>query len=100
MDAPVASHLIHAGRQLFVYTGGKILEAITTNSATHYTDARGGADSTRVCQALMAGFSPSKIMEVHSKRTVKRTFDPGFTSGKTTSYASIRYAHSMILDFN
>ena len=40
--------------------------------------ARAGADPARVRQALMGGFTSSKILEVHGERMVKRTFDPGF----------------------
>jgi 2-hydroxy-3-oxopropionate reductase len=40
--------------------------------------AKAGADPARVRQALMGGFASSKILEVHSDRMVKRTFDPGF----------------------
>ena len=40
--------------------------------------SKAGADPARVRQALMGGFASSKILEVHGKRMVERTFDPGF----------------------
>ncbi|MFT8244529.1 2-hydroxy-3-oxopropionate reductase [Roseomonas sp. BN140053] len=39
---------------------------------------RAGADPARVREALMGGFAASRILEVHGKRMVDRTFDPGF----------------------
>ena len=44
MGAPMASHLIQAGHQLFVYTLGKMPEAIASSSATQCTSARGVAE--------------------------------------------------------
>ncbi len=40
--------------------------------------SKAGADPGRVREALMGGFASSKILEVHGKRMVNRTFDPGF----------------------
>ncbi|HEY1392636.1 MAG TPA: 2-hydroxy-3-oxopropionate reductase [Methylibium sp.] len=44
MGAPMAGHLIKAGHQLFVYTLGKMPEAIAKSSATQCTSARGVAE--------------------------------------------------------
>jgi 2-hydroxy-3-oxopropionate reductase len=44
MGAPMAGHLIKAGHQLFVYTLGKMPEAITGSSATQCMSARGVAE--------------------------------------------------------
>ena len=44
MGAPMASHLIHAGHQLFVYTRGKLPAAIAGSSATQCLSARGVAE--------------------------------------------------------
>ena len=44
MGAPMASHLIQAGHQLFVYTRGKIPAAIAGSSATQCLSARGVAE--------------------------------------------------------
>ncbi|MFQ5756024.1 MAG: 2-hydroxy-3-oxopropionate reductase [Acidiferrobacterales bacterium] len=40
--------------------------------------AKAGVDPARVRDALMGGFAGSRILEVHGKRMIKRTFDPGF----------------------
>jgi len=40
--------------------------------------SKAGADPERVRGALMGGFASSKILEVHGKRMIKRTFRPGF----------------------
>jgi 2-hydroxy-3-oxopropionate reductase len=40
--------------------------------------AKAGADPSKVRQALMGGFASSRILEVHGKRMIDRTFDPGF----------------------
>jgi 2-hydroxy-3-oxopropionate reductase len=44
MGAPMCGHLIKAGHQLFVYTLGKMPEAIASSSATQCTSARGVAE--------------------------------------------------------
>jgi len=44
MGAPMAEHLIKAGHQLYVYTLGKIPEAIATSSATQCITSRGVAE--------------------------------------------------------
>ena len=40
--------------------------------------AKAGADPEKVRSALMGGFASSRILEVHGKRMVERTFEPGF----------------------
>jgi 2-hydroxy-3-oxopropionate reductase len=40
--------------------------------------AKAGADPARVREALMGGFAASRVLEVHGKRMIERTFDPGF----------------------
>lgn len=40
--------------------------------------SKAGADPARVRRALMGGFASSEILEIHGKRMVERTFDPGF----------------------
>ncbi len=44
MGAPMAGHLVQAGHQLFVFTRGKLAEAIAGSSATQCTSARGVAE--------------------------------------------------------
>ncbi|WP_326541203.1 2-hydroxy-3-oxopropionate reductase [Pseudorhodoferax sp.] len=43
MGAPMAGHLLKAGHQLYVYTHGKVPEAIATSTATQCLDAKGVA---------------------------------------------------------
>ncbi len=40
--------------------------------------SKAGADPAKVRQALMGGFASSRILELHGKRMVERSFDPGF----------------------
>jgi 2-hydroxy-3-oxopropionate reductase len=40
--------------------------------------ARAGADPAKVREALMGGFAASRVLEVHGKRMIERSFDPGF----------------------
>lgn len=40
--------------------------------------AKAGADPAKVREALMGGFAASRVLEVHGKRMIERTFDPGF----------------------
>lgn len=37
----------------------------------------GGADSARVCEALIVGFAASRIMELPGQRMIERNFAPG-----------------------
>lgn len=39
---------------------------------------RAGADVAKVREALMGGFAQSRILEVHGKRMIEGTFEPGF----------------------
>ncbi|WP_407648001.1 HIBADH family dehydrogenase [Endozoicomonas gorgoniicola] len=39
--------------------------------------SKAGADPVKIGEALMGGFVPSRILEVHGERIVKGTFDPG-----------------------
>ena len=40
--------------------------------------AKAGADPAKVREALMGGFAASRVLEVHGKRMIDRTFEPGF----------------------
>ena len=79
MGTPMAGHLIHAGHQLFVFTRGKMPQAISTSSATQCTSARDVAvyadiiflmvpDTPDVESALFsdngiaAGLTPGKVV--------------------------------------
>ena len=39
---------------------------------------RAGADPAKVREAITGGFASSRVLEVHGKRMIDRTFDPGF----------------------
>jgi 2-hydroxy-3-oxopropionate reductase len=39
---------------------------------------RSGVDPAKVREALLGGFAGSKILEVHGRRMLERSFDPGF----------------------
>ncbi len=39
--------------------------------------AKAGADPARVREALMGGFASSRVLELHGKRMIQRTFAPG-----------------------
>jgi 2-hydroxy-3-oxopropionate reductase len=43
--------------------------------------SKSGADPSRVREALMGGFAASRVLEVHGKRMIERTFDPGCRIG-------------------
>ena len=40
--------------------------------------SRAGADPAKVREALMGGLATSRILEVHGRRMIERTFEPGF----------------------
>jgi 2-hydroxy-3-oxopropionate reductase len=40
--------------------------------------SKAGADPLKVREALLGGFASSRIMELHGKRMIERTFNPGF----------------------
>lgn len=40
--------------------------------------SKAGADPARVREALLGGFASSRIMEIHGKRMIDRSFNPGF----------------------
>ena len=40
--------------------------------------AKAGVDPAKVREALMGGFAASRILELHGKRMIQRTFAPGF----------------------
>lgn len=48
-----------------------VAEALTLASAS-------GVDAAKVREALLGGFAYSKVLEVHGKRMLERTFKPGF----------------------
>ncbi len=77
MGAPMASHLIKAGHQLFVHTLGKMPEAIASSSATQCTSARGVAERADII-ILMVPDTPDVEAALFSEKGVA----PGLSQGK------------------
>ena len=40
--------------------------------------AKAGADPTKVREALLGGFAQSRILDLHGRRMITRSFEPGF----------------------
>jgi 2-hydroxy-3-oxopropionate reductase len=71
-----AGQVAKAANQIIVgLTIGAVAEALTLAK-------RAGVDPAKVRQALAGGFAASRILEVHGRRMVDQTFDPG---GKVTT---------------
>ena len=77
MGAPMASHLIQAGHQLFVYTLGKMPEAIASSSATQCTHARGVAERADII-IVMVPDTPDVEAALFSEKGIAA----GLTAGK------------------
>lgn len=77
MGAPMAAHLIKAGHQLFVYTHGKVPEAIASSSATQCTNARGVAERADII-ILMVPDTPDVEAALFSEKGIAA----GLTKGK------------------
>ena len=43
--------------------------------------SKAGADPSKVREALMGGFAQSRILELHGKKIITRSFEPGFRIG-------------------
>ena len=77
MGAPMANHLIHAGHQLFVYTLGKMPEAIASSSATQCTSARSVAERADII-IVMVPDTPDVEAALFSEKGIAA----GLTAGK------------------
>ena len=77
MGAPMAVHLINAGHQLFVYTLGKMPEAIASSSATQCTSARGVAERADII-IVMVPDTPDVEAALFSEKGIAA----GLTAGK------------------
>jgi 2-hydroxy-3-oxopropionate reductase len=77
MGAPMADHLIKAGHQLFVYTLGKMPEAIASSSATQCTHARGVAERADII-IVMVPDTPDVEAALFSEKGIAA----GLTAGK------------------
>jgi 2-hydroxy-3-oxopropionate reductase len=76
MGAPMASHLINAGHQLFVYTLGKMPEAIANSSATQCVSARGVAERADII-ILMVPDTPDVDAALFSEKGIAAGLTPG-----------------------
>ncbi|NDP64218.1 2-hydroxy-3-oxopropionate reductase [Polaromonas sp.] len=77
MGAPMAVHLINAGHQLFVYTLGKMPEAIASSSATQCISARGVAERADII-IVMVPDTPDVEAALFSEKGIAA----GLTAGK------------------
>jgi 2-hydroxy-3-oxopropionate reductase len=77
MGTPMAGHLIRAGHQLFVYTHGKMPDAIAESSATQCTTGRGVAERADVV-IVMVPDTPDVEQALFSEQGVAA----GLTKGK------------------
>ena len=77
MGAPMANHLINAGHQLFVYTLGKMPEAIAGSSATQCISARGVAERADII-IVMVPDTPDVQDALFSEKGIAA----GLTAGK------------------
>jgi 2-hydroxy-3-oxopropionate reductase len=77
MGAPMANHLINAGHQLFVYTLGKMPDAIANSSATQCVSARGVAERADII-ILMVPDTPDVEAALFSEKGVAG----GLSAGK------------------
>ena len=78
MGAPMAGHLIKAGHQLFVFTRGKVPEAIAASNATHCTSARGVAERADIVITMVPD-----TPDVEAALFGETGIAAGLTKGKT-----------------
>lgn len=76
MGTPMAEHLIHAGHQLFVFTRGKMPQAISTSSATQCTSARDVAEHADII-VLMVPDTPDVEVALFSHNGIAAGLTPG-----------------------
>jgi len=76
MGAPMASQLINAGHQLFVYTLGKMPEAIASSSATQCDSARGVAERADII-ILMVPDTPDVEAALFSEKGIAAGLSQG-----------------------
>jgi 2-hydroxy-3-oxopropionate reductase len=76
MGAPMAGHLIKAGHQLYVYTHGKMPDAIAESSATQCTSGRGVAERADIV-ILMVPDTPDVEQALFSESGVAAGLSKG-----------------------
>ncbi len=55
-----------------------VAETIMAISEALLFASKAGADPSKVREALLGGFAQSRILDLHGKRMIERTFQPGF----------------------
>ncbi len=55
-----------------------VAETIMAVSEALLFASKAGADPSKVREALLGGFAQSRILDLHGKRMIERTFQPGF----------------------
>ena len=76
MGTPMAEHLIHAGHQLFVFTRGKMPQAIAASSATQCTSARDVAEHADII-VLMVPDTPDVEAALFAHNGIAAGLTPG-----------------------
>tara|TARA_Y100001936_G_scaffold254126_1_gene325332 strand:- start:1874 stop:2752 length:879 start_codon:yes stop_codon:yes gene_type:complete len=62
--------------------------------------SKAGVDPNKVRQALMGGFASSRILEVHGKRMINKSFEPGFRVELHQKDLSIALSYAQELGIN
>ena len=88
MGAPMASHLLKAGHQLFVYTRGKMPEAIAQSSATQCTSARAVAEQADIIITMVPD-TPDVEAALFSENGIAAGLSPGKTVVDMSSISPI-----------
>jgi 2-hydroxy-3-oxopropionate reductase len=78
MGAPMASHLIAAGHQLFVFTRGKMPESISSSRATQCLNARGVAERADIIITMVPD-TPDVEAVLFSENGIAAGLKPGKT---------------------
>jgi 2-hydroxy-3-oxopropionate reductase len=78
MGAPMASHLIAAGHQLFIFTRGKIPESISSSRATQCLNARGVAERADIIITMVPD-TPDVEAVLFSENGIASGLTPGKT---------------------
>jgi 2-hydroxy-3-oxopropionate reductase len=78
MGAPMASHLIAAGHQLFVFTRGKMPESISSSRATQCLNARGVAERADIIITMVSD-TPDVEAVLFSENGIAAGLKPGKT---------------------
>jgi 2-hydroxy-3-oxopropionate reductase len=76
MGAPMASHLIAAGHQLFVFTRGKMPESISSSRATQCLNARGVAERADIIITMVPD-TPDVEAVLFSENGIASGLKPG-----------------------